>query len=221
MDSFTKHNVQDFIDSLHPPSFFREQVSHSDFEKELDKTMQLYVMTKKSTDANIKYYKGLNELNVINDSLSKVNSAVQQDMIACNNIIMKLDSEINNLKQQAGPDATETASSKQRVSDYSDTYRTKLYICILKVVCVLIFAFSVHFILGLNNYSAFVGTILLYVVILWLIEYVRRKFRRYPNGSKQVTILEKVFDIEETCVGKECCDLTSTEWVQGTGCVKF
>lgn len=221
MDSFTKHNVQDFIDKLHPPSFFRDQLSNIDFKTKLDKIMQLYVMTKKSTEANINYHKGLNELNVINDSLTKVNSTVQKDMIECNNMIMKLDSEINNIKQQAGPDATETASSKQRVSDYSDTYMTKLYICIFKAVCVLIFALSVRFILQLHNYSAFVGTIILYVVIIWLIEYVRRKFRRYPNGSNKATIIEKVFDIEETCVGKECCDLTSTAWVEGTGCVKF
>lgn len=229
MDLITRNKLENDIDSLHPPSFFKSELSKHDFEKQLDRTMQLYVMKNKSTDANIKYKTGLTSINDINDSLIQVDSGVKKEIIACNKIIGELDSEINQLKQRTGPDKIESSSSKQRVADYADNYKTKLYIFIIKFVHVIVLVF---FIIKADNYITFFVVILLFIVIQWLIKFVRRLFRRYPHGPTSIKKIDSSIknidssivtsvteDYSDTCMGKECCDVT-TKWVPGTGCVK-
>ena len=223
MDLYTKNKLKKDMKSLHPPSFFKSEVSKivNDFDKQLDITMQLYVMKNKSTDANTNYNSGLNKINIINTSLLQVDSKVKKEIIACNKIIMELDSEINQLKKKAGPDMVDDMSSKQMVSDYSDNYKNKLYICIFKVILILIIA---YFLINVSNYMTFFGVIIIFIVIKWVIIYVRNLFRRYPQGPNNIIKIDYAspvtVDHTDTCMGKECCDST-TKWVQGKGCMQI
>ena len=215
---------------LQPPSFFKEKVSTAStgFVNKLDTIMQYYIMKNKSTDAATKYQGGLNQINDINTSLLQIDSDVKKELIKCNKIITDLDSKITDLKNKSEPEVLENAASKQQVSDYSNTYKNKLYICIVKG-CIIGF-----FLINISNYKLFFLFILVFVVIKWFSTYVRSLCSyvltfvgiNYPEG--QIEIPETlntatyipVGDQSGKCFGSDCCDANTTKWVPGTGCVQ-
>lgn len=215
------------IKALRPPSFFKLQVSdiEKNFAKELDSTVQLYVMKNKGTESN--YQTGLNNINTMNTSLLAVDSDVKKEIMACNKIIMELDSSIDALKNTADPDIVQDASSTRRVSDYSYNYKTKLYICMVRALLVLAIAYVLVNYVELYGYLMFFVTILVYIIVKWVLRYMQQKFSRYPKSSNKITVIHNTapktattVDRSDTCMGKECCDET-TAWVKGKGCVEI
>ena len=213
--------------NLKPPSFFKKKVSEADqdFDKILVATMQLYIMKNNKTDAATQYQENLNKINGINTSLLQIDSDVKTEINKCNTIITNLDSEISSLKNKSEPEVIENAASKQQVSEYSDNYKNKLYTCIVKG-CIIGF-----FLINVSNYKLFFLFILVFVVIKWFSTYVRSLCSyvltfvgiNYPEGPKIPKVVDStpVGFRPDNCFGSSCCDVKTTKWVSGSGCVQL